>query len=197
MIVASVLALLASSSLELGGAVGIGRLVGEPSVAQGRDGAVVDPLRNLWTGTVWMGYQWRRGHLLAMRYDHSQGSGSLANQPDLGEALEETLTLEVFGMEYVSLHTKGTFEVRLGGGLGYAKAVDRLQTRATSLRARGEGMALWMRSGIGIPVTDKVRWHLEGVGQWSSFAAMNAEGLEPYETDFPALRLETGLSLGL
>lgn len=197
MIAASVLALLASSSFELGGTVGIGRLFGEPSVAQGRDATVADPLRSLWSGTAWLGYQWQRGHLLALRYDQSKGSGSLGGQQDLGEDLVETLTLQVFGMEYLNVRAGQTFDLRWGCGLGYAKAIDGLETSTNSLRARGEGLALWVRSGLEIPLVSNVRLHFEGVGQWSSFAAMKAEGLEPYKTAFPVLRLETGLSLAL
>lgn len=197
MIPASLLFLLASSNLELGGSLGIGRLLGEPSAAQGRDPSVADPIRNLWTSSAWLGYTWRRGHLLALRFDQADGSGSLGRQEDLGEDLEEKLVLRVFGIEYVAMRPQGFFDLRMGGGLGYATATDRLETDQVTLRAKGSGIAAWVRSGVVVPFAGTFRWHLEGVGEWSSFSSMKSPGLDPYKTDFPVVRLETGLSLGL
>lgn len=197
MIAASLLALLASSPLELGGSVGIGRLLGEAAVAEGRDPALVDPLRVLWTGSAWIGYQWSRGNLLALRFDQSQGAADLGEAPDLGEDPEETLVLRVIGLEYVAIRPRGRVRLRIGGGLGYATVVDRLETRSASIEARGDGMAAWVRSGIDVPLGRSFRWHLEGVGQWSSFSVMKVQGMESYESDFPVVRLETGLSLSL
>lgn len=196
MIAPLILALLASSRFELGGAGGIGRIMGGPVVATGRDASVVDPLRMLWSGSGWVGYQWMRGHVLAIRYDHSVGSANLDHQQDLGEDLQETLTLDVYGMEYVRSMTHARYRFRVGGGLGYAKVTDELETASASLSAKGTGFALWLRSGIEVPLVSDLRWNLDGVGQWTSFAAMKTEALEPYKTDFPVLRLETGLSLG-
>lgn len=197
MIAAAFLLLLASANLELGGSVGIGRLLGEPAVAQGRDPSVADPLRDLWSGTVWLGYPWKPGHLLAVRFDQAEGSGTLGGQKDLGQDLEESLVLRVYGLEYVSVQPHGKFSLRMGGGLGYATATDELETDQVTLRAKGNGIAVWARSGVVVPLGGSFRWHLEGVGQWSSYSAMRTEGLEPYKTDFPVVRLETGLSLAL
>lgn len=171
--------------------------MGEPEVAVGRDASVVDPLRLLWSGSGWVGYQWMRGHILTLRYDYSMGSGTIGNQQDLGEDLEETLVLEVYGLEYLRSLPRERFRLRLGGGLGYAKATDLLETRAESVSSKGDGVAAWVRSGIDVPVVSELRWHLDGVGQWTSFAAMKADGLEPYKTAFTVLRIETGFSLGL
>jgi hypothetical protein len=197
LITAVVLSLLASANFELGGSGGIGRLMGEPEVAEGRDAAVVDPLRSLWSASGWAGYQWMRGHFLALRYDYSIASGRIGNQRDLGEDLEETLVLQVYGLEYVRNLPHERFRVRWGGGLGYAMAEDVLETDAQSVSSKGTGVATWFRCGIEVPVVAELRWHLDGVGQWTSFAAMKTEGLEPYETAFPVLRLETGFSFGL
>lgn len=171
--------------------------MGEPEVAVGRDASVVDPLRFLWSGSGWVGYQWMRGHILTLRYDYSMGSGTIGNQQDLGEDLEETLVLEVYGLEYLRSLPRERYHLRLGGGLGYAKATDLLETRAESVSSKGDGVAAWVRSGIDVPVVSELRWHLDGVGQWTSFAAMKADGLEPYKTAFTVLRIETGFSLGL
>lgn len=197
MIAAALLSLLASANFELGGSGGIGRIMGEPEVAEGRDAEVVDPLRTLWSGTGWAGYQWMRGHYLVLRYDHSVGSGRIGQQQDLGDGLEESLELKVYGMEYVRVLPQERYRVRLGGGLGYASATDRLETDALTLTAKGSGVAAWFRSGIEVPLIPELHWHLEGVGQWTSFAAMKTEGLEPYETSFPVLRIESGFSLRL
>lgn len=171
--------------------------MGEPEVAVGRDASVVDPLRLLWSASGWAGYQWMRGHILSLRYDHSIGSGRIENQKDLGEDLEETLELEVYGLEYIRFLPRQRHRLRLGGGLGYAKATDLLETRDASVTSSGNGVAVWVRSGIEVPVVAELRWHLDGVGQWMSFAAMKTDGLETYKTAFTALRIETGLSLGL
>lgn len=182
---------------ELGVVAGLGYMPGEAAVAPGRDGEVVDPLRNPWSAGAWFAYQWIRGHDLGVRYQYWQARQKIDALDDYGSG-EETLELSVYGVEYARLlPLSGASLLRIGGGGGFAKAVDELELDGDELSAKGDGWAGWMRGGLSVPLGTALEGHVGLSTTYIRMAKMKSRDVQSFESDYLILQAELGLSFGL
>lgn len=194
-----ILALLLAGApkLELGVVAGLGYMPGEAVVAAGRDEEVVDAIRSPWSGGVWLGYQWMRGHQLGARYQYWQASQKIGAQDDF-EGGEETLELAIYGVEYTRLLPLAKQSlVRLGGGAGFAKAWDELALEDGDVSAKGDGWASWMRGTVSTPLGNAVDACAGLSATFIRMAKMKSVDIESFESDYLVLQAEIGLSFGL
>lgn len=193
MIASLALALCAASGIELGLGAGMGRIVGEGEAALGRDSRAIDAIREPTTWDGWVGYEWSPGHVLGMRYQAWNASGRVEAMDDLGEDVQEELDLTAWGFEYTRILGSAPLRWRVGGGLGFADATDRLEFATEDLEAKGSGWTVWGRGGVQLPA-GPLRFHVDAVTSWMSFSRMKPKGQEPYKSTYPILHLEAALS---
>lgn len=197
MIGATLLTALFAANLELGGDLGLGRLLGSADAAPGRSGQSLEAVRRPWSMGLRAAYEWLPGHLVGLRYRNWTAEGDVSDAADLGTAPHETLTLQTFGIEYVHRAGVGPIWWRLGGGTGFVFARDALDLDAETIESRGEGMAFWLGSGIELPVGRDLSLHVGASALWASMGSMKIPDQESYATHYDIAQLDAGVSFRL
>lgn len=196
--IAVVLALLLAGAprLELGADFGQAHLFGSSDPAWGRSAATVDPLRDPWTFGGWIAWQWRRGNLLGLRMQSWRTESDIDGLDDHGGG-SERLEIDVYGPEYLRVFPWGkSHGIRFGGGLGFARAVDRLETGDVRIDADGNGLATWLRGAVVAPLgRGAVQVGVQGT--YAGFSRMGGSNVATFKTSYWLLHADLGASFGL